>query len=434
MNDWEKLYDSVNKRQLGFVRHKNWGVGIVTKGDHQFLWVDFPCVDKMGHRVDLEFSRKILEVLPYSKCLVAAFDERSAEFKSRFSEHPVDTVLSLLVEAPVCELSSAQLRDQLRMIRHGLGLGKYADLAGFESWWKSLLRTLEADENILCPVKPTGNFTFIEAGTKHGAVYEEDANGNEVLVKACQGVEVVLKSKDGNGYPVVTKNGRRYVKRTRICFALNFIVPVIKASFNDVSVSEVLPDALQEWDTILLQRGVTVSAIESVADEELGQKAKELRRLAAQWRGPVASLTDMPSLLVSKMAAIGVRTSEHTADNWLRGRLKIAPQDENLKALAKLCADRGNPFDIKSCIKASSAVVLAHCNAGRGLVRHFKGKLSSILKDKHGNLQSGMVIAVGKREIVVDFYTVASVSPKLTAVKISDLNQVVDYDELLKER
>jgi hypothetical protein len=32
MNDWEKLYDSVNKRQLGFVRHKNWGVGVVTKG------------------------------------------------------------------------------------------------------------------------------------------------------------------------------------------------------------------------------------------------------------------------------------------------------------------------------------------------------------------------------------------------------------------
>jgi hypothetical protein len=336
MNDWEQLYDDINKRQLAFVRHKSWGVGVVTKGDHQFLWVDFPCVDKMGHRIDLEFSRKILEVLPSDRCMVEAFDERSAEFRVRFSDHPVDTVFSLLAEAPLGELSSAQLRDQLRMIRHGLGLGKYADLAGFESWWKTLLRTLEADENILCPVRPTGNFTFIEAGTKHGAVYEEDANGNEVLVEACQGVEVVLKSKDGNRYPVVTKNGRRYVKRTRICFAPNFIVPVIKASFNDVSVSEVLPDALQEWDTILLQRGVTVSAIESVADEELGQKAKELRRLAGQWRVPVASLTDIPSLLVRKMAAIGVRTSEHTADNWLRGRLKIAPQDENLKALAKL--------------------------------------------------------------------------------------------------
>lgn len=432
MNDWEKLYDSVNKRQLGFVRHKNWGVGVVTKGDHQFLWVDFPCVDKMGHRIDLEFSRKILEVLPASKCLVAAFDERSAEFKKRFSEHPVETVVALLAEIPEGELSTAQLREQLRLIRHGLGLGKYADLPGFESWWKSLLRSLGASANVLCPVKPTGSFALIEAGTKHGAVYEEDANGNEVLVEACQGVEVFLRSKDG-WYQSVHKNNRRYIKRSRICFAPNFIVPVIKATSGDVSVSEVLPDELKEWDTILIQRGVTVSAIESVADEELGHKAKELRRLAGQWRVPVASLTDIPSMLVSKMAAIGVRTSEHTADNWLRGRLKIAPQDENLKALAKLCADRGKPFDIKSCLKASSVVELAHRNAGMALVRHFKDKLPSILKAKHGNLESGMAIAVGKREIIVDFYTVASLSPKLTAVKISDLNQVVDYDELLNE-
>jgi hypothetical protein len=433
MGEWETLYNSVNQRQLAFVRHKTWGVGVVTKGDHQFLWVDFPCMDKMGHRIDLEFSRKILEVLPAGKCLVAAFDERSAEFKARFSEHPVETVLALLAETPTGELSPPQLREQLRMIRHGLGLGKYADLPSFESWWKSLLRSLEATPNILCPVKPTDSFALIEAGTKHGAVYEEDANGNEVLVEACQGVEVFLRSKDGR-YQVVHKNDRRYIKRSRICFAPNFIVPVIKATSGDVSVSEVLPDELKEWDTILIQRGVTVSAIESVADEALGHKAKELRRLAGQWRVPVASLTDIPSMLVSKMAAIGVRTSEHTADNWLRGRLKIAPQDENLKALAKLCADRGKPFDITSCLKAASVVELAHRNAGRALVRHFRDKLPSILKAKHGNLESGMAIAVGKREIIVDFYTVASVSPELKAVKVSDLNQVVDYEELLKER
>lgn len=432
MDDWEKLYDSVNKRQLGFVRHKNWGVGVVTKGDHQFLWVDFPCVDKIGHRIDLEFSRKILEVLPASKCLVAAFDERSAEFKKRFSEHPVETVIALLAEIPEGELSTAQLREQLRLIRHGLGLGKYADLPGFESWWKSLLRSLETSANVLCPVKPTGSFALIEAGTKHGAVYEEDANGNVVLVEACQSVEVFLRPKDGR-YQVVHKNDRRYVRRARICFAPNFIVPVIKVANGDVSVSEVLPDELKEWDTILLQRGVTVSAIESVADEELGHKAKELRRLAGQWREPVASLTDIPSMLVSKMATIGVRTSEHTADNWLRGRLKIAPQDENLKALAKLCADRGKPFDIKSCLKAASVVELAHRNAGRALVRHFKEKLPSILKAKHGNLESGMVIAIGKREIIVDFYTVASVSSELKAVKVADLNQVVDYEELIRD-
>ncbi len=432
MNDWEKLYDSVNKRQLGFVRHKNWGVGVVTKGDHQFLWVDFPCVDKMGHRIDLEFSRKILEVLPADKCLVAAFDERSAEFKKRFSEHPMETVIKLLAEMPYGELSTAQLRDQLRLIRHGLGLGRYADLPGFESWWKSLMRSLEASTNILCPVKPTDNFALIEAGTKHGAVYEEDATGNEVLVESCQGIEVFLKSKDG-WYQVIHKNNRRYMKRTRICFAPNFVVPVIKVTSGDVSVSEVLPDELKEWDTILIQRGVKVSAIESVADEELGHKAKEFRRLAGQWREPVASLTDISSILVSKMAAIGVRTSEHTADNWLRGRLKITPQDENLKALAKLCEDRGRPFDIKSCLKAASVVELAHRNAGRALVRHFKEKLPSILKAKHGNLESGMAIKIGKREIVVDFYTVESVSPKLMAAKVADLNQVVDYDELLKE-
>ena len=151
MNDWEKLYDSVNKRQLGFVRHKNWGVGVVTKGDHQYLWVDFPCVDKMGHKIDLEFSRKILEALPASKCLVAAFDERSAEFKKRFSEHPVETVIALLAEIPEGELSTAQLREQLRLIRHGLGLGKYADLPGFESWWKSLMRSLEPSANVYVP-------------------------------------------------------------------------------------------------------------------------------------------------------------------------------------------------------------------------------------------------------------------------------------------
>lgn len=433
MDEWQILYDSVNKRQLGFVRHKTWGVGVVTKGDHQSLWVDFPCVDKMGHRIDLEFSRKILEVLPAGKCLVSAFDERSAEFKARFSEYPVETVITLLDETPTGELSPPQLREQLRLIRHGLGLGKYADLTGFETWWKSLMRSLEASARVLCPLKPTDSFALITPGTKHGAVYEEDANGNEVLVESCQGVEVFLRSKDGR-YQVVHKNDRRYIKRSRICFAPNFIVPVIKATSGDVSVSEVLPDELKEWDTILIQRGVTVSAIESVADEELGHKAKELRRLAGQWRVPVASLTDIPSMLVSKMAAIGVRTSEHTADNWLRGRLKIAPQVENLKALARLCADRGKPFDITSCLKAASVVELAHRNAGRALVRHFKEKLPSILKAKHGNLESGMVIAVGKREIIVDFYTVASVSRELKAVKVSDLNQVVDYEELLKER
>ncbi len=433
MGEWETLYNSVNQRQLAFVRHKTWGVGVVTKGDHQFLWVDFPCVDKMGHRIDLEFSRKILEVLPAGKCLVSAFDERSAEFKARFSEYPVETVITLLDETPTGELSPPQLREQLRLIRHGLGLGKYADLTGFETWWKSLMRSLEASARVLCPLKPTDSFALITPGTKHGAVYEEDANGNEVLVEACQGVEVLLRSKDGR-YQVVHKNDRRYIKRSRICFAPNFIVPVIKATSGDVSVSEVLPDELKEWDTILIQRGVTVSAIESVADEELGHKAKELRRLAGQWRVPVASLTDIPSMLVSKMADIGVRTSEHTADNWLRGRLKIAPQDENLKALARLCADRGKPFDITSCLKAASVVELAHRNAGRALVRHFKEKLPSILKAKHGNLESGMVIAVGKREIIVDFYTVASVSRELKAVKVSDLNQVVDYEELLKER
>jgi hypothetical protein len=28
---------------------------VVTKGDHQFLWVDFPCFNKFGHKIDLEF-------------------------------------------------------------------------------------------------------------------------------------------------------------------------------------------------------------------------------------------------------------------------------------------------------------------------------------------------------------------------------------------
>ena len=432
MGEWETLYNSVNQRELAFVRHKTWGVGLVTNADLKFLWVDFPCVNKMGHRIDFGFSRKILEVLPPTRCLVAAFDERSSEFKKRFSEHPVKTVITLLAEMPCGELSTAELREQLRLIRHGLGLGNYSDLPGFEAWWKSLMRSLEACDNILCPVKPTEKFTLIESGTKHGAVYEEDATGNEVLVESCQGIEVFLKSKDG-WYQVIQKNNGRYMKRTRICFAPNFVVPVIKVTSGDVSVSEVLPDELKEWDTILIQRGVKVSAIESVADEELGHKAKEFRRLAGQWREPVASLTDISSILVSKMAAIGVRTSEHTADNWLRGRLKIAPQDENLKALAKLCEDRGRPFDIKSCLKAASVVELAHRNAGRALVRHFKEKLPSILKAKHGNLESGMAIKIGKREIVVDFYTVESVSPKLMAAKVADLNQVVDYDELLKE-
>ena len=96
-------------------------------------------------------------------------------------------------------------------------------------------------------------------------------------------------------------------------------------------------------------------------------------------------------------------------------------------------SDRGKPFDIKSCLKAASVVELAHRNAGRALVRHFKEKLPSILKAKHGNLESGMVIAIGKREIIVDFYTVASVSSELKAVKVADLNQVVDYEELIKD-
>ena len=29
---WDELYAAINRRELGFVRHKSWGIGVVTKG------------------------------------------------------------------------------------------------------------------------------------------------------------------------------------------------------------------------------------------------------------------------------------------------------------------------------------------------------------------------------------------------------------------
>ena len=432
MNPWDEIYAAINRRELGFVRHKSWGVGVVTKGDHQFLWVDFPCFNKFGHKIDLEFSRKILEPLPAKSCLVSAFDERSPEFKKVFLEHPARVVRTILAEVPTGELSGLQLREQLRMIRHGLGLADYTDVASFETWWRALQKSLEADPCIQGSGKATGSYFLIEEGTKHGAIYEVDETGHESLTPLSEGVEVFVSTLAAWPYSgsIAERNGKLYQYRRRICFVPNFIVPVIVVGAQDVKVTDALPDGLKHGDMILMQRDVSESAIESVANQALGSRAKIKRQVAAQWRQPVSQLTDLPATLAAKMASIGESVSETAADNWLRGRLKIAPQPANLRALGTLCSRVGLSFDVERCLEAAAVLDVAHRNAGRSLAKTFRNELPNILKSNKDALTSGMTVSVGKQKITVDFYMVLSVTKEAKSARVADMNKVVECEEL----
>jgi hypothetical protein len=432
MNSWDEIYAAINRRELGFVRHKTWGVGVVTKGDHQFLWVDFPCFNKFGHKIDLEFSRKILEPLPAKSCLVSAFDERSPEFKKAFLEHPAKVVRTILAEVPTGELSDVQLREQLRMIRHGLGLGNYTEVPSFETWWRALQKSLEADPCIQGAGKPISSYFLIEEGTKHGAIYEVDETGQESLTPLSEGVEVFVSTLAAWPYSgsISERNGKRYLHRQRVCFSPNFIVPVITLGGLEVDVSDALPDGLKHGDMILLQRDVSESAIESVANQAFGPQAKVKRQIAAQWRQPVSKLTDLPTTLAAKMAAIGEAVSETAADNWLRGRLKIAPQPANLRALGTLCSRVGLGFDVERCLLAAAELDVAHRNAGRSLAKTFRNELPNILKSNMDALASGMTVSVGKQKITVDFYKVVSVTKEAKSARAADMNKVVEYEEL----
>lgn len=429
---WDELYAAINRRELGFVRHKSWGIGVVTKGDHEFLWVDFPCFNKFGHKIDLEFSRKILEPLPRHSCLVSAFDERSTEFRKRFLEYPAKVVRAILAELPMGEMSAVQLREQLRMIRHGLGLGNYTEVAAFEAWWRGLQKSLEADPCIQLSGKPTGSYFLIEEGTKYGQIYDVDEAGHESLAPLSEGVEVFVSTLAAwpSSGSVAERNGKLYQYRRRICFAPNFIVPVIVVGAQDVKVTDALPDGLKRGDMILMQRDVSESAIESVANQAIGPQAKFKRQVAAQWRHPVSKLTDLPSTLAAKIAAVGESVSETAADNWLRGRLKIAPQPANLRALGALCSRVGLGFDVERCLQAAAELDVAHRNAGRSLAKTFRDELPNILKSNKDALTSGMSASVGKQKITVDFYMVVSVTKEAKSARVADMNKVVEYEEL----
>jgi len=197
-----------------------------------------------------------------------------------------------------------------------------------------------------------------------------------------------------------------------------------------VKVTDALPDGLKRGDMILMQRDVSESAIESVANQAIGPQAKLKRQTAALWRQPVAKITDLAATLAAKMAAVGESVSETAADNWLRGRLKIAPQPANLRALGTLCRRVGLGFDVELCLRAVAEIDVAHRNAGKSLAKMFRNELPGILKTNKDALTSGMTIPVGKRRITVDFYMVASVSKEAKWVKVADMNKVVEYEEL----